>query len=1382
MPPAPDDDDSKSGGGSYQSLDTDVGRPRKPSLTQRLSASLSNATLAALFKRSPSPPNATTTAAPLLASYNTSDLASPASARQRLRDQQRPDSADGDTDTALIDPALQPHLQHDEQYQPLPSLIREPVAYFTAVYHNVASLASSLYAAQLMSLTYLHAETKRNYRGFVVGLFTVLLVVAVIALIQNNTLKSPVIFFKVAENTVGETDLVITPGAGNADVVVDRVAGLPLLNQSWFDEALAGADGVAGTSGRWLFFTRILSPLHLSDRQYIASALMLGVNSVKEREMELGRAWEWPPLQPYHAYISRSIIRQVGYTVEEAPGKQVLLRVDVFDFAKQLNIIPGESNADPTAEDVITLLTVLDPQSFPSSYWAETRNFSLNVTNVPSLPPNATYEQTIHTIVNSNERLILPVTAFNTTVYVSNTFTAWITYYNAIARLSGQPTTSLSQVEAALVQVPECAQPTVVTLLTGGVLQPTNRDLLQLSLPYIVNASRYDVSFTVAGVLDEPAGKWPEALGSIVMVENAQLIELVKGSVWHLLNANITAIDLSACNDTAVRSTLPLPYPVPVRRLLILSGQVNASDVQRVDALANATIGSLDGDKQSLLSIVNYKQRVSTYLKDLDSMNADLIRFTDTVALSIGLDYPATFTTPIAATLTITQYIRYFLDNIFYSVVALMVFLGVLLIFSLLLHDVDSKTYEYGMLRALGMRHRTLIQVLVTKALLFAIPGILLGLLIAYLLNMPVDASISDYAAIPHSSAFYQSPLLLAIAVGLIMPLVANIVPISRALSRTLRDSLDVYHHVVSEVTVRVIKLADLGLNLWQTALAVLMVVIGFVTFYVVPYSFIFVNYPLFLGILNGILLGMLLGLCIIAQAIQPMLERAVLRVMLSCCHRHLHAIVKKNLSGHRSRNGKTAQMFTICLAFVLFAGVMFSLQANSLIDNVKSLLAADINIQALPNDLKNSLAEAEMTQYLDRQIVLRQAGVADAIVDQYTFVPFPINNLAYVRSVQFSSLPKFQSVRNYVYGVSPNYLSVVYDQYYIVSEYAQTESDYPRTPSGKPDAIAMMYTQAGDARLPEEADGLVLPRSTVSGYKDVRLDTAYNVSRSDAVIRSDYLEYIDVVMGEALRGWQSVNTHTPLNLYIRTNWGYDIYGNYLCKARAMVTKVPGFLYSSYRVSASLAAVLIRQEQYDRLMQDAGLWDYYNQTSPKQRLLIKLTPGSSLAQREDVINALRTFFKSDRTIVTDTQRIIDTTMVAVDMMNLFFTSIGVVTQLMCFFILWLSFTANVHENSWEFGVLRALGVNQFEVVMVYVYEALTVVLTSLALGTTIGLVIAASLTAQFNLFTEMPFNMTFPHSLFWTLVVLSIIIAIVGSAWPAYRFLRYSISNVLRGQ
>jgi ABC-type antimicrobial peptide transport system permease subunit len=89
-------------------------------------------------------------------------------------------------------------------------------------------------------------------------------------------------------------------------------------------------------------------------------------------------------------------------------------------------------------------------------------------------------------------------------------------------------------------------------------------------------------------------------------------------------------------------------------------------------------------------------------------------------------------------------------------------------------------------------------------------------------------------------------------------------------------------------------------------------------------------------------------------------------------------------------------------------------------------------------------------------------------------------------------------------------------------------------------------------------------------------------------------------------------------------------------------------------------------------------------------------------------------------------------------------------MVLCFFILWLSFTANIHENAWEFGVLRAIGLNvrcyqsrfpllcrlvsadasallpscldqSFQVVMVYVYEALALVMVGVVLGTAVGM-------------------------------------------------------------
>ena len=48
------------------------------------------------------------------------------------------------------------------------------------------------------------------------------------------------------------------------------------------------------------------------------------------------------------------------------------------------------------------------------------------------------------------------------------------------------------------------------------------------------------------------------------------------------------------------------------------------------------------------------------------------------------------------------------------------------------------------------------------------------------------------------------------------MPAVANIVPIRRALSSTLRDAIDLYHQTFTDVTVVITRLEKLGLQLWQ--------------------------------------------------------------------------------------------------------------------------------------------------------------------------------------------------------------------------------------------------------------------------------------------------------------------------------------------------------------------------------------------------------------------------------------------------------------------------------------------------------------------------------------------------------------------------------------
>lgn len=90
----------------------------------------------------------------------------------------------------------------------------------------------------------------------------------------------------------------------------------------------------------------------------------------------------------------------------------------------------------------------------------------------------------------------------------------------------------------------------------------------------------------------------------------------------------------------------------------------------------------------------------------------------------------------------------------------------------------EEKTYEYGMLRALGMKQYVLIELLTIQSLSFSIPAILVGLLGCFLLYIPIGYSISNFAALSPDISLTVTAAMCGVVLGLVMPLIAIISPI----------------------------------------------------------------------------------------------------------------------------------------------------------------------------------------------------------------------------------------------------------------------------------------------------------------------------------------------------------------------------------------------------------------------------------------------------------------------------------------------------------------------------------------------------------------------------------------------------------------------------
>ena len=212
--------------------------------------------------------------------------------------------------------------------------------------------------------------------------------------------------------------------------------------------------------------------------------------------------------------------------------------------------------------------------------------------------------------------------------------------------------------------------------------------------------------------------------------------------------------------------------------------------------------------------------------------------------------------------------------------------------------------------------------------MVFAIPGLSLGLITAYLLNTLVAMFLFDSTVLYSSYQLAPSAIGLAFGLGIFIPLVSNVLPIMRALSKTLRDSLDIYHRTVNEILVTVVKLEKMGISLAQTLSALLLVVMGFVSYYLIPMAFIFSNIKLALAVINIILIIMIIGFVLLISLIEVPFEKLILNLML-CIYRkdrNLKTIILKNMQGHYNRNWKTTLMYTIALAFLIFSGTGFTL------------------------------------------------------------------------------------------------------------------------------------------------------------------------------------------------------------------------------------------------------------------------------------------------------------------------------------------------------------------------------------------------------------------------------------------------------------------------
>ena len=118
---------------------------------------------------------------------------------------------------------------------------------------------------------------------------------------------------------------------------------------------------------------------------------------------------------------------------------------------------------------------------------------------------------------------------------------------------------------------------------------------------------------------------------------------------------------------------------------------------------------------------------------------------------------------------------------------------AVLLIYSLLMISVETKTFEIGVMRLIGLSKTGFVALVFTEAMCFVLPSILVG----FTMSLPAIWIVYQFLFTEELGFFptifpSADASLEALAIGLLIPCLSAILPVKRVLGTNLNDALNV--------------------------------------------------------------------------------------------------------------------------------------------------------------------------------------------------------------------------------------------------------------------------------------------------------------------------------------------------------------------------------------------------------------------------------------------------------------------------------------------------------------------------------------------------------------------------------------------------------------
>ena len=1258
----------------------------------------------------------------------------------------------------------------------------------------------SVFSNFFVIANYLRTDLLKKQRAFRIGLISIFLVVFFLTMLLYSIFLFPAVFIRVCEEQVGESDYIFLPMLNKQDMsykkydnfdkfIINKTSknfdifSIKMLDFDDLNSRLKNLSFLKGISPRWMLQGNATKfPSKNNNNSIWSLTNLIILNSDLENKIGMGRKLKLPKLNLNECYVSNSLFKSLKSENKMKDNKilidvklsallSVLYNTDIAATIESYYPKYKEEESpyyyDPKKDNLNSAENHNDKTNSDEEFLTEVniRNLLIKIMKQAGLNHVQLTGEMIKDFLNyifnyfDEEKNfefsaeILKDERLEKIPYLSNIINGILNEqfpYNLIFKYNKEK----NLIEIKLKELKDIIIKYNLFDLLGFSTEMDLTNLLYLFEENILDEIfSFQLNLTVKEKVKNDEGKWPSASGNVLAIDSRFFNEYLEYNL-------IRIFDL-------IEKQIPFP------------SIINGIKDYCVDYIKN----NFNINKYALTVNGILQDKYEVYKLSQIDMRIYMSEISEKIIKNLGEDYPIQITTPIYTVMANVEIAKVFLDNIFLAIMAFLWLLSVLLIYSLMLGNVDERTFEFGMLRALGFKKNNLVLMIIIQGFIFAIPGVFLGLVSAYVCNHFIAFLFNIYSGICTPFFMNDKLLLFGFGIGISIPLISSYLPIKKCLDSNLKESLSIFNKKSIDLIVSMVKLENLGISPSALIVSIILIVMGFCTYYVAPLSFLLMNPSLFVFIMIIILLTMLMGMIILIQLIIPKIEKIILFIIIKIFMRkdnNIYFIVSKNLEGHAKRNQKVSIMFMIALGFIIFSGCTLNLIVKFIQTLSKSAMGGDVMIWYYASQT-DSINEIVFDNYLKKTI-----EKYPNLISNYTFMTFTFTYLTGVETC-YSALNGWPTALREIYAVDKNYLYASYSDLYQVTDYDEN-MNYTQI-DNKVDLVSMLDNNPNTEKIlnfpeknniEEEDDGLII--------KEDYMNFPRNIEHEKKSLNN---KQFNVFVAEGLRKSYGLSKNNPgmieipkLNQKIPT------------KIVGMSSKIPGSVtFSSYNTIAALSSVYmsinemkelieLESEKYPDIKEHMNRTNVYNKTYDglrKQGLFLMFKKNAPQSLKDMVYYEMKNLLENDGAYTQILDDIIKTSNKIKGVMEYIFLVLGLIALILSFFLIWSSFYSNIKENIGEYGILRAIGISIEKSTRIYLYEAASIIISSVIGGTFIGVVISCTLILQFNMFAELPFEFDFPYKLYIILTFFGMSMGLLGSYYPTYEVNSISLIKIMKG-